>query len=84
MNLGVERRTLVSFPEGYMKGDLLHSAARVSSFLLPWTTFPSNSPLVWLVFPSPVKSSFFPSKRGNWQPQPIWTVSDIQGPQLDP
>ena len=28
-------------------------------------------PLIWVVvvFSSPVKSSFFTSKRGNWQPQ---------------
>ena len=25
----------------------------------------------YLVFSSPVKSSFFTSKRGNWQPQPV-------------
>ena len=37
-----------------------------------------------LVFSSPVKSSFFTSKRGNWQPQPVQTVTDIQGPQPDP
>ena len=24
-----------------------------------------------IVFSSPVKSSFFTSKRGNWQPQPV-------------
>ena len=27
--------------------------------------------LMCIVFWSPVKSSFFPSKRGNWQPQPV-------------
>ena len=30
----------------------------------------SNNPLS-VVFSSPVKSSFFTSKRGNWQPQPV-------------
>ena len=31
----------------------------------------TNSYPVPLVFSSPVKSSFFPSKRGNWQLQPV-------------
>ena len=30
-----------------------------------------DTSLSYLVFSSPVKSSFFTSKRGNWQPQPV-------------
>ena len=31
----------------------------------------ASAGILHIVFSSPVKSSFFTSKRGNWQPQPV-------------
>ena len=53
----------------------------------PWINqneFYDAEPLYYVVFSSPVKSSFFPSKRDNWQLQLVYTVSYIEGLQPDP